>query len=101
MSVVPGARFELAKAQLLRLVGVPISIATRACVWCGALDSNQEKSRFECDPSTNCSSAAASIWWSDEDSNLNGTSRPAGYSRVPYRIGVRSVERSISSESLA
>lgn len=37
--------------------------------------------------------APRAIWWSDEDSNLDGTSRPAGYSRVPYRIGVRS-ERS-------
>jgi hypothetical protein len=32
--MVPGARFELAKAQLLRLVGVPISIATRAGASC-------------------------------------------------------------------
>jgi hypothetical protein len=29
-------------------------------------------------------------WWSGKDSNLHGTSRPAGYSRVLCRMSVRS-----------
>lgn len=32
---------------------------------------------------------SAKGWWGGKDSNLHGTSRPAGYSRVPYQTGVR------------
>jgi hypothetical protein len=31
-------------------------------------------------------------WWSGEGSNLNGTSRPRGYSPVPCRMGVHSMK---------
>jgi hypothetical protein len=39
----------------------------------------------------------ARIWWSGKDSNLHGTSRPAGYSRVLYRMSVRSNDWSVNS----
>jgi hypothetical protein len=39
------------------------------------------------------------VWWSDLDSNQDGTSRPRGYSPVPYRIGVRSNDWSVNSQS--
>ena len=39
-------------------------------------------------------------WWSGLDSNQNGTSRPMGYSRVLYRMSVRSkTEASITRSS--
>lgn len=39
---------------------------------------------------THCLSGIHPDWWSDEDSNLNGTSRPRGYSPVPFQMGVHS-----------
>ena len=61
--------------------------SSRAEIWCPVLDSNQEPAPFESAAYTNSANGA---WWSDLDSNQNGTSRPAGYSRVLYRMSVRS-----------
>ncbi|MEY4427726.1 MAG: hypothetical protein RLZZ182_415 [Pseudomonadota bacterium] len=55
--MVPRARFELARARLLRPVGVPISIATWA-FWCVARDSNPDEAGFEPAMSAYCISDA-------------------------------------------
>jgi hypothetical protein len=42
--------------------------------------------------STNSTKRAVCMWWMGKDSNLHGTSRPRGYSPVPYQLGVPSVD---------